>query len=60
MDTSRSPLERLPVETWPNAILFRLAEALGYEAVDGVITANVDEVLDKAVDTIWRYKDLEF
>lgn len=53
-------LANTPPETWVNTIMYRLAEALGHEATDGVIRADLDEILEEAVETIWRYKDLEF
>lgn len=35
-----------------NTILFRLADELGYESVDGTITAPPDEILDAALKQI--------
>lgn len=58
--TGRS-LANEPPETWANTLLFELAEALGYE-VDyptQTVEADPDEVLDRATDMIWRYRDLQ-
>ena len=57
---SEVKLANTPPETWVNTIMYRLAEVLGYEPKDGVIQADIDVILDEAVDAIWRYRDLEF
>jgi len=48
-----------PVDTWANTILFELAEALGYSVnyTTQSITADPDDILDKATELIWRYRD---
>lgn len=35
-----------------NTIMFRLAQELGYESIDGVISADLDDVLNSALKTI--------
>lgn len=49
-----------PPETWGNTILHRLAFAIGEYPVDGngTITADPDEVLENALEIIWRYQDM--
>lgn len=49
-----------------NHILYQLAKQLGYaplnagdvEAVRNTIVADPDEVLERALDIIWRYQDM--
>lgn len=63
---SKHRLEDSPENTWGNTILFRLAEVLGYPAQPtGDVTSPVrhiiadpDDVLEEALETIWKYRDL--
>lgn len=42
-----------------NTIMFRLAKELGYESIDGVISADLDDVLNLALKTL-RIHNNEF
>lgn len=63
------PLADAPQESWGNAILFQLADALGYpseekENPEGgdavrVITAEPDNILGRALETIAKYRELD-
>lgn len=65
--TGLKPLAKTPERLHGNTILFKLAEALGYEKtprfeekfVTNVIHAEPDRVLDEALEIIWRYRGLE-
>lgn len=58
------PLSEIMPAFQGNYILYRLAEALGYNSREGnvetgrIIDADPDRVLDEALDTIWRYTEL--
>ena len=54
-------LAETPPETWGNTILYRLAQALGHapeEANFAPIEADPDELLEEALEIIWRYQDM--
>lgn len=54
-------LEQIAEEFWGNAILYRLAEALGYEKDEHrVITVEPDDVLDEAVEIIRQYREGDY
>lgn len=67
--TGLKPLAETPEEFWSNTILFTLANALGYESTRvpvadapggmRMIDADPDEVLQRAVEAIWRLQTLE-
>lgn len=65
MTVEISPLSVVPAQFQGNYILYRLAEALGYNSREGnvetgrIIDADPDQVLDEALDTIWRYMELD-
>lgn len=54
-------LNGLPQHMWGNAILFQLAEALGYDKSPNgeVINADPDEVLEQTLEALWRLEDLD-
>ena len=70
-----SSIDSMPPQYVANAILYQLAEVLGYETeqrptawidesgapltVTTIVVDSVQEVLDDALETIWRYKELE-
>lgn len=45
-------IAELTPEQQVNTILFRLAEEMGYESKDGIITSDPDEILNSALKTI--------
>lgn len=49
------PIAELAAGEQVNTILFRLAEAMDYEIIDGVITGGLDEILDEAVKFIQNH-----
>lgn len=54
------PLREQSQEYWENTILYRLAEALDYPRnAYNCFTVDPDELLDEAVEAIWRYRELE-
>ena len=43
-----------------DALLYDLAQALGYKAdVNGGITCDPGKVVDEALETIWKYRELQ-
>ena len=61
------PLAEIESKYWGNSILFRLAEALdkpaklvgSVENPEKVYEENPDELLEEALDVIWRYRELD-
>lgn len=60
------PLAQIESKYWGNSILFQIAEALNkpaklvgsVESPEKVYEENPDELLEEALDVIWRYKEL--
>lgn len=60
------PLHEIKSKYWGNAILFRLAEALGKTPKlegdvanpDVIYEVVPDDILDEALEVIWRYREL--
>lgn len=61
---STDKLADIPTQFQSNQILYRLAEALGYNKRVGdietgyIIDADPDAVLEEALEIIWRYQDM--
>ena len=61
------PLAEIESKYWGNSILFQLAEALdrpaklvgSVENPEKVYEQNPDELLEEALDVIWRYRELD-
>ena len=54
-------LASTPPETWGNTILYRLAQALGHAPAEpnfAPIAVDPDELLEEALEIIWRYQDM--
>lgn len=59
MGHETTKLEESPPETWGNTILWKLADALGRERdAHGGFTVDADELLEEALEIIWRYQDM--
>lgn len=64
---SNHKLQDTPEITWGNTILYRLAKALDksyhvegdVESPKAIFTINPDDLLEEALEIIWRYKELE-
>lgn len=60
------PLAQIKSKYWANSILFQLAEALEKPAkivgsvknLEKIYEENPDEILEEALEIIWRYKEL--
>lgn len=56
-------LNEIPDEFVANAVLYRLATALGYEPTidasgEPVISIDIEDLVKEAEEAIWMYKDL--